>query len=162
MDFKLYCSEKKDEATVLTFMMLGHLVGAFSCSWLSDYGHSQRHVFIILTLAALGSGVALILASLSSTIFKVGVLFTLWSYFSEILLTFECVMPALFFPKSMVKRAFALLSMSWSIYPTLMPMMFAIHKSWRFGVCFTMGVPLLLVCWYIYANFEELTHADTQ
>lgn len=66
LDFDLYCDRKKDEATILTFMMMGHLIGAFICSLLSDYGHKQRHVLTILLVSGLVSGIALIWAALSA------------------------------------------------------------------------------------------------
>lgn len=143
-------------------MMLGHLIGAFSSSWLSDYGHQQRHVLTVVFVSSLGCAFTLILSSLSSTVLKIGLLFTLWSYSAEILNNFLCIIPGLFFPKSMVKRAFTLLSMSWSVYPMMMPMMFAVHGSWRFALWGTLGVPFLAVCWYMWRNFEELTNVDTK
>lgn len=64
MDFGLYCDRKQIEATILTFMMLGHFVGAFLSSYLSDLGHHKRSLLYVLMINALISGLCCLAAGL--------------------------------------------------------------------------------------------------
>jgi hypothetical protein len=63
-------------------MMLGHLVGAFLGAYLSDYGHKQFNIIVVLMLSSLVSGMSCMLASISSNIIIVGFALTVWSFSS--------------------------------------------------------------------------------
>jgi hypothetical protein len=112
--------------------------------------------------ASMVSGLALILAGFSEDITQIGVLFTLWSISSELILTFINTIPVLFFPKHMVQRVFALLVCSQSIYSIFQPMLFALHGSWRVGCIASLGIPHLLLGIYTFIDISQLSNVEIE
>jgi hypothetical protein len=55
-------------------------MGSFLGVYISDYGHKQFNVVVVLMVSSLASGLSCILASVSSSITVVGFALTMWSF----------------------------------------------------------------------------------
>jgi hypothetical protein len=139
-------------------MMLGHLIGAFISAFLSDLGHKQSNVIVVLILNSFVSGVSCIIASASSNIIVLKIALTLWSLSAEMILNFLNMIPMLFFPPSMVKRIFSLIVISLPMYSVILPLAIRLHLSWRMTLLLNMGIPHLLWVIYVWYNFRQLTN----
>ena len=161
MEFGLYCDKKKDEATILTFMMVGHLVGAVASTLLSDLGHHKRSVMAVLILNALSSAICCLAAGLASTPFTVGLALTIWSFSSEMILNFLNMVPTLYFSSEMAKKVFSLTVISWSMYSVFTPATLSLHLSWRALFIVNLAVPWSLWVAYTLYHRNELMGDDT-
>lgn len=160
LDFELYCGNKQWEATILTFHLIGHIVGAICSTWLSDLGHSQRSTMAVLLANAIVSGISCITLGLAQSPLLLCIGFFVWSFNSEMILNFLSMVPVGFFPHSMSKRIFSLLVISWSMYATIVPLFIWFHLSWRITMIWNLGAPFLVWSAYVIYNFKEFTTLD--
>lgn len=155
-EFGFYCDRKKDEATILTFMMMGHIVGGFISTWLSDLGNHKRSVMLIFIVNSLISGLSCAVGGLTHSPFVLGLALTIWGVSSEVIQNFINMSPTLYFPTEMAKKVFVLVIISWSLYPIMIPVFLRIHLSWRALLVLNLAIPHLLWSWYAWHYSEEL------
>lgn len=161
-EFNLYCGNKHEEATILTFHMVGHLFGAICSTLLADLGHYQHKTLAVLVTASFISGISCVIGGLSSTTFLLNVCITFWSLSAEIILNFMNMVPTLFFAPSMAKRIFSIIVISWSMYATILPSIIRIHLSWRTLLIWNVGALHILWVLYVLYNFRELSTLNTE
>ena len=155
MEFGLYCDKKKDEATILTFMMVGHLVGAVASTLLSDLGHHKRSVMKVLISNSIVSGICCLIAGLAQTPFILGLALTIWTVSSQMLQNFLNMAPTLFFSNELSKKIFSLIIISWSLYSIITPATLYLHSSWRALFVVNLAVPWFLCTAYLWYHSNE-------
>lgn len=156
LDFEFYCDRKKDEATILTLMMLGHLIGAIASTYLSDFGHSKRKVLTMLIINSLVAGIACLVAGFAESPLILGAAMPIWTFSCEMIQNFLNMVPVLYFSTDMSKRAFSLITIAWPVYTICIPTMLYFHLSWRIIVICNVGIPKIIWAIYVWYNFTYL------
>lgn len=157
-EFEFYCDHKKDEATILTFMMLGHLIGALASTLVSDLGHRKGSLLNLLIVNCFVTAVCCFMGGMAHTPFVVGLALAVWSFSAEMILNFLNMMPTLYFSTEKSKTVFSLLVISWSLYSLFVPAMVYIHLSWRIILVINVGLPHALWALYTWYSREELVN----